>query len=1029
MSRADFIRQTCEILYAPGQVVEVRAFRKHGISSGYFTDYAKLAEKVQILDNDPEYSGIYITLNEINPDLLARRANRIEMRLGLSDKTTSDDDIITRRWFPIDIDPKRLSGISSTDMEHELAAGKANRIRKFLSERGWPDPIVADSGNGAHLLYRISLPNDVESLFLVKNCLLVLSAFFSDDESDVDTSVSNAARIWKLYGTVSRKGDSTNERPHRRSEILFVPDDLRIVQPDLLISLSSLLSPAPMEERSAEKKKKGTAAPDLGSWLHIHGISFREKEFSGGRLFIFDECPFSSAHKDGAYAIQFENGAIFAGCHHNSCGGGIQRWQELRHRFEGPRSGKKRDYEEHLRQIARDRAQAKAKYYGDRPEVSHRIEEADSPVEMTKHTETALEILKTTSPVEYILDSFAKDHEGDTVLVQCLIMSFASRSVVNSNGLHVLVTGESGKGKSHAFDTMIRHIPPHSRLDGRMSDKALFYVEDLRAGTAICLDDVSLSETMQETLKGVTTSFQKPFVYRTVNKDRKGQVCIIPERCVWWVAKMEGTGDDQVWNRMLTCWIDDSREQDEKVLARELACAECLPDDAAITTDEVLICQQIWELLSPVYVVIPYARNIRFSSSTNRRNPGMLLDLIKSIACLHQFQRERVETDGFTVIYANIDDFEYASRMYAALNGESGGQITKLTRSESALIKVFRSGKQEWTVAELSKVTGTAEQTIRKQICGYNSYGKSYSGLLEKCPAISFLDRTSVDDEGRTRRRCMCFVWDDEVYQNWISGSGCWLDTSHTSDKNQDTDPDGDDGPESGKAGAELQGTGSSALSGEVDVNAESENTPDNKINFFNSPLGRENECVYGRPMPDGSHTSADCAPAQESSEESSTQVSPVISESALKIAGREVCTSPHLPDDFPPDTREHSMLLLSAVDPEGFALLPGVRAGPCDVCGGKWVLYTEKISARMKEEGVVSHVICQRCYSKAVARVSLSYVTLPGMVNVSGMIRADKDYGRCKICGHGGVSWYDHETKTGICDLCYAREQGRMRV
>ena len=28
---------------------------------------------------------------------------------------------------------------------------------------------------------------------------------------------------------------------------------------------------------------------------------------------------------------------------------------------------------------------------------------------------------------------------------------------------------------------------------------------------------------------------------------------------------MEGTGDDQVWNRMLTVWIDESRDQDRKV--------------------------------------------------------------------------------------------------------------------------------------------------------------------------------------------------------------------------------------------------------------------------------------------------------------------------------------------------------------------------------------------------------------------------------------------------------------------------------
>lgn len=54
------------------------------------------------------------------------------------------------------------------------------------------------------------------------------------------------------------------------------------------------------------------------------------------------------------------------------------------------------------------------------------------------------------------------DHEGDDIVARCLIMSFASRSVINSNGLHVLMTGESGKGKSHTFDTMLQHIPRNS---------------------------------------------------------------------------------------------------------------------------------------------------------------------------------------------------------------------------------------------------------------------------------------------------------------------------------------------------------------------------------------------------------------------------------------------------------------------------------------------------------------------------------------------------------------------------------------
>ena len=46
----------------------------------------------------------------------------------------------------------RVSGVSSTDAEHELALERACRIRDWLREEfQFPDPVSADSGNGGHL--------------------------------------------------------------------------------------------------------------------------------------------------------------------------------------------------------------------------------------------------------------------------------------------------------------------------------------------------------------------------------------------------------------------------------------------------------------------------------------------------------------------------------------------------------------------------------------------------------------------------------------------------------------------------------------------------------------------------------------------------------------------------------------------------------------------------------------------------------------------------------------------------------------
>jgi hypothetical protein len=214
------IGRALEILFEPGAVVELRAFKGRETVSGYFEDYEALASEADKLE-DRAYS-VYVTLNEVDPALLARASNRA--RKVYKEPTTSDSDIVRRRWLPLDFDPARPSGVSATDEEKKAARWRALEVREFLGGVGWPEPVVGDSGNGYHLLYRIELPNDRESLELVKDILEALAFKFSDKAVEVDTSTCNAARIWKLYGTTARKGDDAEDRPYRPSRLLKVPE-------------------------------------------------------------------------------------------------------------------------------------------------------------------------------------------------------------------------------------------------------------------------------------------------------------------------------------------------------------------------------------------------------------------------------------------------------------------------------------------------------------------------------------------------------------------------------------------------------------------------------------------------------------------------------------------------------------------------------------------------------------------------------------------------------------------------------------
>jgi len=105
-----------------------------GTISGYFDNPEKLVKAAAELSGHYGAS-CYFTLNKVRRDLLARSANHVTR---YSRYTTKDDDILQRRWLPIDIDPIRPAGIPSTDHEHEAAISLAHKVSRELEAQGWP---------------------------------------------------------------------------------------------------------------------------------------------------------------------------------------------------------------------------------------------------------------------------------------------------------------------------------------------------------------------------------------------------------------------------------------------------------------------------------------------------------------------------------------------------------------------------------------------------------------------------------------------------------------------------------------------------------------------------------------------------------------------------------------------------------------------------------------------------------------------------------------------------------------------------
>lgn len=323
------IRKALALLKPDNELFEIRMINGKGwTTAGYFRDVDAMMTALEDVVIDPK-ANIYVTLNEIDDACYDREAHDVFVR-NMS-PTTGDNDITRYKWLMVDVDPIRKSGTSSTDDQVTKSRALARKIFGYLKNQGWSDPIVALSGNGTHLLYRINLLNNKDNQELVQNVLATLNMLFNDGEMDIDKKTFNPARICKLYGTYARKGANTPTRPWRLSKILYAPDQPAIIQKSYLEKLVQLL---PKPEKPQQYNSYNPASFDLQAWIDEHGIQVSEKiPWNGGTKWILDHCAFNPQHnhKD-ASIIQTSDGKICYNCFHNSCSG--YHWKEFRQLYE-----------------------------------------------------------------------------------------------------------------------------------------------------------------------------------------------------------------------------------------------------------------------------------------------------------------------------------------------------------------------------------------------------------------------------------------------------------------------------------------------------------------------------------------------------------------------------------------------------------------------------------------------------------------------------------------------------------------------
>ena len=322
------LRKAIQQFHPNNDLFEVRIINgnKKRPMSGFFKDADTLIKALGTVDL--RGANVYFTLNEIDEDLYYRAQHD---RFILGANATDDPDVNGYKWLFVDLDPERKTGISSTDEELKQSFALAKKIDTFLREYGFEEPVKGISGNGAHLLYRVSLENNEYNKTLVEKCLKALSMLFDTDGVKVDTGNFNPSRVCKLYGTLAQKGSHSEKRPHRMSYLLGNVKEARITDK---VYLEKLAAELPEETPAPAPYNNYTPSEfDVEQWMDKYGLRYKAKAWNGGMKYILDECPFDHNHKaPDSMVTKSASGAIGFKCLHNHCQG--YHWRELRLKFE-----------------------------------------------------------------------------------------------------------------------------------------------------------------------------------------------------------------------------------------------------------------------------------------------------------------------------------------------------------------------------------------------------------------------------------------------------------------------------------------------------------------------------------------------------------------------------------------------------------------------------------------------------------------------------------------------------------------------
>jgi hypothetical protein len=321
----DTIYKYLNRLFEVNDLIELRVLYKstnkaRSVSTFYESPNVGAVVKTikSIIDSGVKYEGMFVTLNSMD-------RNDIVGGLGAP---TKDSDISTITHIPFDFDPVRPKGTASTDHQVNLSIHSALLVTQWLTDRGWPKPILGLSGNGAHLVYKCSVVASDALKETMGTIYSSMGKMFATGIVAFDTTVRNPSRIFRLYGTLNNK---VEQGIMTECEI---PDPYLAVKDHQIESLAEYLKPKDTQLYARVKPRFIQSNSDrIGDYRTLDIVSMLKDMGLYKRSMVQDKhsifCPWMSGHSynsgknmtDTVVWESFNNRWPVFHCSHSLCEG------------------------------------------------------------------------------------------------------------------------------------------------------------------------------------------------------------------------------------------------------------------------------------------------------------------------------------------------------------------------------------------------------------------------------------------------------------------------------------------------------------------------------------------------------------------------------------------------------------------------------------------------------------------------------------------------------------------------------------